>query len=179
MTVFFTSDTHFHHNNIIRFSKRPYADLDEMHESLITNWNAMIGPKDEVYHLGDFGFCSTDQAHAILRQLQGRKYFIVGNHDKAIKGRAAEHFEWIKTIHEMKINKQHITLCHYPMEAWNHSCHGSWQLHGHTHANLASSENIRRWDVGVDSNHMLPVSFEKVKELIGHKHYQTSDCGYA
>ncbi len=37
--VFFTSDTHFNHTNIIRFCSRPFKDVEHMNETLIANWN--------------------------------------------------------------------------------------------------------------------------------------------
>ena len=178
MTVFFTSDTHFFHKNIIRFCKRPYADVEEMNKGLVTNWNSVVQPKDEVYHLGDFGFCQMADAVSILKKLNGRKYFIRGNHDQGIKDEALKFFVWEKTMHEMKIDGQRIVLCHYPLESWNHSCHGSWHLHGHTHKNLESSEDIKRWDAGVDSNGQFPVSFEQIKKIMEYKLLHTVDCPY-
>lgn len=178
MTVFFTSDTHFFHKNVIRFCNRPFLDVEEMNRGLVTNWNSVVQPKDEVYHLGDFGFCGTSAACEILGKLNGRKHFISGNHDQAIKGKALDHFVWVKQLHDMKVCGQRITLCHYPMESWNHSCHGSWHLHGHTHKNLKSSANIRRIDVGVDSNNYFPVSFEQVKAIMNCKPTRTTDCEY-
>lgn len=58
--VFFTSDTHFNHTNIIRFCNRPFKDVSHMNETIISNWNRVVGPEDIVFHLGDFclgGFC--------------------------------------------------------------------------------------------------------------------------
>lgn len=52
--VFFTSDTHFNHTNIIRFCERPFERVDEMNEKLIDNWNSVVSPEDFVFHLGDF-----------------------------------------------------------------------------------------------------------------------------
>ena len=50
--LFFTSDTHFHHANIIRFCDRPFRDVEEMDEILIRNWNEVVGPEDTIFHLG-------------------------------------------------------------------------------------------------------------------------------
>lgn len=52
--VFFTSDTHFNHTNIIRFCSRPFKDVEHMNETLIANWNRVVGPDNIVFHLGDF-----------------------------------------------------------------------------------------------------------------------------
>jgi calcineurin-like phosphoesterase family protein len=51
--VFFTSDTHFGHANIIKYCGRPFASVEEMNRELIARWNAVVGPRDTVYHLGD------------------------------------------------------------------------------------------------------------------------------
>ena len=52
--VFFTSDTHFNHTNIIRFCSRPFKDVAHMNETIISNWNRVVGSGDIVFHLGDF-----------------------------------------------------------------------------------------------------------------------------
>ena len=52
--IFVTSDTHWFHNNIIKYSNRPWEDVDLMSEALIRNWNNVVGEKDIVYHLGDW-----------------------------------------------------------------------------------------------------------------------------
>lgn len=54
MNIFFTSDTHFGHNNIIKLSNRPFSSVEEMNEGLIERWNDVVGAEDIVYHLGDF-----------------------------------------------------------------------------------------------------------------------------
>src|SRR4051812_42588376 len=102
----FTSDTHYHHKNIIKYSNRPFANVQEMNEAIINNFNSVVKPGDLVYHLGDFGFCTIDQADQILSRLNGRKYFIWGNHDKILEKNPAivkKHFIWAKNISEIKI----------------------------------------------------------------------------
>src|SRR4051812_25435002 len=100
--IFFTSDHHFGHANIIRYSERPFADVEEMNESLITNWNAVVGENDVVYHLGDIFMTPLPAAKAIRRQLNGRIRLIRGNHDKVAES-MPDSFEWIKDIYEVKI----------------------------------------------------------------------------
>lgn len=46
--------THFNHTNIIRFCSRPFKDVEHMNETLIANWNRVVGPDNIVFHLGDF-----------------------------------------------------------------------------------------------------------------------------
>ena len=56
MTIWFTSDTHFDHKNIIKYCNRPFKDIDEMNAELERRWNAVVAPGDRVFHLGDFAF---------------------------------------------------------------------------------------------------------------------------
>ena len=82
--IFFTSDHHFGHSNIIKFCKRPFKDVEEMNEVLIERWNEKINPEDEVYHIGDFAMTKDNELVAnILDKLNGTKYLIVGNHEDA------------------------------------------------------------------------------------------------
>ena len=73
---FYTSDTHFNHRAIIDHAKRPFANMEEMNEAMIENWNRVVAPHDDVYHLGDFAFGG---AEAILTRLKGNIHLIRGN----------------------------------------------------------------------------------------------------
>src|SRR3990172_2849797 len=104
LLIFFTSDTHFYHQNIIKYCKRPFKYADEMNEVMIKNWNNTITDDDEVYHLGDFALCSPTGAENIVRRLKGKKYLIRGNHDhKNVLKVLAKYFIWIKDVHMLTI----------------------------------------------------------------------------
>lgn len=79
--VFFTSDTHFNHANIIDFCKRPFGSVEEMNEALIANWNRVVSKDDIIFHLGDFCFGGSEVWNSILDRLNGKIYLILGNHD--------------------------------------------------------------------------------------------------
>jgi len=78
--IYFTSDTHFGHDNVIGFCNRPFASTEEMNEVMIRNWNERVTGADTVYILGDMFFRCND-AEDILKRLKGKKRLIVGNHD--------------------------------------------------------------------------------------------------
>ena len=78
--IWFTSDTHFGHANVIKYCKRPYKDVTEMNEMLVVNWNSVVKPDDTVYFLGDFSLSFT-AVETYTKRLMGRKIMIAGNHD--------------------------------------------------------------------------------------------------
>lgn len=86
MNIWFTSDTHFFHKNIIEYCRRPYYSVDQMNQALIDNWNRVVEPDDIIYHLGDFSFANKNKTRAILEQLYGYKVLIRGNHDRNCEG---------------------------------------------------------------------------------------------
>ena len=79
--IFFTADHHFGHENIIRFSERPFESLEQMNEEMIRKWNEKIEPGDTVYHLGDFSLGKPDFTKEILDRLNGNIHLIKGNHE--------------------------------------------------------------------------------------------------
>lgn len=170
-TSWFTSDTHFGHENVIKYSNRPFRDKWDMDDGIIENWNSKVKPGDIVYHVGDVFFCSQDRALSILDRLNGQIFLIMGNHDKTIRKSSALRGRFIKVCdyHEVTIEGQKIVLCHYPMMTWNQSGRGSWMLHGHCHGNLTYPYEAKIHDVGVDPNKYVPMSFDDIKKIMDKK----------
>jgi calcineurin-like phosphoesterase family protein len=81
--IHFTSDTHYGHNNIIRYCDRPFRSVEGMTQAMVQRWNARVAPEDTVYHLGDFSMMlKSGPVEEILARLNGTKILIYGNHDK-------------------------------------------------------------------------------------------------
>ena len=167
--IWFTSDTHFLHKNIIELSDRPFRYVVEMTAQLISNWNAVVKPGDVVYHLGDFALTRNavekSLAEHIIKQLHGQKWLIRGNHDS---DRIASFSGWysVQHMHEIKVDlggehSQRIVMCHYPLRTWNQSHRGAWMLHGHCHGNLTDIGG-KTMDVGVDCHDYRPISLSEV-----------------
>lgn len=169
--IFFTSDEHVDHANVIKFCKRPFADVEEMAEGLISRHNEVVKPGDLVFHLGDMFWRTVKDAKALEYRLRlnGQHYYIRGNHEEALDRNPGlqRTFEWIRDLELIHPKGYpYIQLCHYAMRVWNKSHNGSWQLYGHSHNELENNpdRNLLSFDVGVDSWNYYPVSIEQVAE---------------
>lgn len=173
---FFTSDPHFDHKKIIQYANRPFDDVQQMNTALIDNWNKTVGPNDEIYCLGDFAFAPPDRMEQIAAQLNGKKYLILGNHDKKLSYGFKDQFEWVRHYHEVRDVKPNIMLFHYAMRVWNKSHHGSWHLYGHSHGSLPEDPTMKAMDVGVDCHpEYRPFSYEEIKQVMDQRGQQTVD----
>lgn len=178
--TFFTSDTHFGHANIINLCKRPFKDINHMNDMLVENWNSVVTDDDTVFHLGDFAFGGSDVWNKVLSRLRGKIYLILGNHDrKNIRQGYMNKFEAVVPQMQIRIENRSIYLNHYPF-----LCYGGtyrkpedavWQLFGHVHSgpNGTGIDTDRlkylfptQYDVGVDNNNYIPVSYIQVKHII-------------
>ena len=169
MGIFFISDLHLGHKAAIRMCERPFETVEEMNETLISNWNRVVNEGDTVYMLGDVSHRLTvESANELIKQLHGKKVLIKGNHDKQYD---ATLFEGIYDFLEIHVYGVSISLMHYPMLEWPKFRYGSVHLHGHSHNkadyNLQmKSEGIHRYDVGVDANNFTPVSIKHILEFM-------------
>lgn len=189
--IFFTSDTHFGHENIINFCKRPFSSVAEMDQKLIENWNSVVGPNDYIFHLGDFCFKGSQYWDQILNQLNGHKFLILGNHDlKNLKDGAMIKFDWIGFQACIQVGGRSVYLNHFPFLCYGGSYrnidNAVYALSGHTHLSLndMSGKDIIRlkmcfptqFDVGVDANNFTPISFNdidnRIKEQVAHNQNQ-------
>jgi calcineurin-like phosphoesterase family protein len=162
--VFFTADEHYYHRNIIKFCNRPFFDVKEMHDALINNHNEVVRDDCITFHIGDFALCNKDfdAVISILDRLNGKHIMINGSHDKWFYSSKIRYNCGIAhdMIHKIEVDGQRIVLCHYAMNVWPSSFHGSWHLFGHSHGRLKGSG--RSFDVGVDCNNFYPLSFEEI-----------------
>lgn len=165
MAIFFTSDTHFGHENIIKYCSRPFISIEEMDEVLIENWNKKIGLRgNTVYHLGDFA--KAHRAEKILqyrKRLNGKIILIEGTHDN-FDDKSACGFSTISPMMIIKHEGKTITLCHYALRVWPKSHFDAWHCYGHSHGRLESIG--KSWDVGVDNNEFAPISFEELSAIM-------------
>ena len=180
--VFFTSDTHFNHEAILRFCDRPFTSIQEHDKVLIDNWNSVVGPEDTVFHLGDFCFGGFPKWKEIREQLNGHIILIVGNHDDCNRTQGINTlFDHVTYAMRININGRTVYLNHYPylcFAHWDPKLYGdnyAIALSGHTHIrnnNTGSDKEFTekylstQYDVGVDFNNFKPVSWQEINEKI-------------
>lgn len=185
MNIWFTSDTHYWHENVIKFCDRPFKDLSHMHEVLIQRYNSRVKEQDVCIFVGDFSFGTAAQTKAILNQLNGTKILVQGNHDKKT---TCNKFDVCFYTINMSIAGEPVSIKHYPLR-WPRFSHfkerllrwwkntpnpryldrypvdrGQFHIHGHTHSKERFKDN--QIHVGVDAWDYYPVSIKDISQYI-------------
>ena len=147
----YIADTHFGHSNIIRFDNRPFSDLDEMHDVMVTNWNSIVRPNDDVYIAGDFSYkLKPNSLWKLSGRLNGRKHLAWGNHDR----RSTDLYSGFVEFGDLLVAQDivddtpvRVVISHYYMPFYPGCGHGSCLLHGHTHngADYEKEEQIKQY----------------------------------
>lgn len=190
--IYFTSDWHIGHANVLVYDQRPFTDLNHMHRVLVNNYNSTVGAEDICFFLGDMGLGKGDVLRKVVSELQGRKVLILGNHDKGATAIRRIGFEVVLNMAALEIAGQIVTMTHCPLRGvWRedtsamkgaapgdnwHGEHkqqrfstedyGQFHLHGHTHKGPKERILNRQWDVGVRANDYRPVSISAVESWI-------------
>ena len=154
---FYIADTHFRHENVIKFDNRPFENMIEMENKIIENWNNKVKSSDMTYILGDFCWSKDEDVWIeILIKLNGQKTLIKGNHDlKQISSKLKNKFSDIKDYKEIKDSGYGITMCHYPIMFYKSSYNPTnYMLHGHLH-NTKEQTFIEKWKKEVKDSHFL------------------------
>lgn len=123
MTTHFTADTHFFHENVIKYSNRPFANREEMNEALVESWNSVVRSTDVVYHLGDVSFGPVDDTIKLLNRLNGKLHLVLGNHDRRFRSTNVliKRFETVSDYKFLTIDGQAIAMSHFPMLSWQNA----------------------------------------------------------
>jgi calcineurin-like phosphoesterase family protein len=170
MARYWTSDLHLGHANIIRYCRRPFADVETMNEALIERWNDTVTEADEVWVLGDFALGTIAHTLPLARRLRGRKVLLAGNHDRCWaegwhstkkwveRYRDAGFAEILQGTVEVQLGTHEAVACHLPYSGDSHDhdrfvhVHDTWKING------------RQINVGTDVWDYRPVSDETILE---------------
>jgi calcineurin-like phosphoesterase family protein len=169
MTTWFTADTHFGHAKLIAPSAadashggRSFSSVEEMDETLIENWNALVRPSDKINVLGDFFVGDYDTLPTLFSRLNGKKRLVIGNHDKFLDYRLLAGFE--KVLFWRKYQDHSLTCTHLPQHESDFTSKYALNVHGHIHEQPDPSS--RHLNVGVDRWCWKPVSLDDIKTII-------------
>lgn len=180
--IYFTSDMHFGHEAILKYCNRPFANVEEMNQKLIENWNKKVPEDGIVFNLGDFAWGGYPFWKSMREQLNGKIILIKGNHDEKnlTQTGAQELFELVTYQMKIQIEGRKIYLNHYPFLCYAGTYRDAngleYQAFGHVHSGpVAKGLDVDRlsmlfptqYDVGVDNNNYEPISWSELNDKIG------------
>lgn len=195
--VWFTSDTHYGHSNLVRGvtnwrnaegeipieQVRDFSSVEDMNELMVENINKNVAPSDWLIHLGDWSFGGYDKIQEFREQINCNNIvLILGNHDHHIQRdipKFRKMFNHITHYEELRITRKNesnntLILCHYPIISWNLMHHGSFMLHGHQH--LKGEKKFgqgKRMDIGMcGSEEFRPYHMEEIVDLLSHRQFE-------
>lgn len=172
--IWFTSDLHFGHKNIINYEERDKylnisPDIKEHDEKLIYNYNTTVSDNDLVFILGDISFYNSVETNKIIDRLRGDKILVYGNHDeKYVNSKLIDKslFKTITPYLEIKYNDINICLMHYPILSFNGMYNDkSIHLFGHIHSVSTYQYPKHSYHIGVDVNDYKPVNIDTAIQL--------------
>lgn len=179
--LWFTSDTHAYHENIIKYCSRPFENSLVMNKKLIQNWNELVRIDDDIIVAGDFIHSGNlELVQDFISKLNGKIWLVYGNHCYQNKferpaiqlmfaGRCYDSMDFQVEDSELEDGFMKFHINHYPCEFWTR---GAVHLHGHVHSGPKSTGheickfNPLRYDIGVDNNNFKPISYEDIKVII-------------
>lgn len=190
--IWFYSDPHFSHARIAEFTGRPWPDVDDMNEALISRYNAVVQPTDTVHILGDVALGQIKDSLPLAGRLNGHKILYSGNHDRIFAGNKKslewfseyeKYFDEIKFHGYMTIAGQKCELIHFPAKGDSQETDrykayrpeiepDKWIVHGHTHQSEIYTEP-RQISAGVDTDYTeynvpryTPISIDTIAQVI-------------
>lgn len=168
--IFFASDHHFNHANILTFKRddgtplREFVDVDHMNEHIVNCHNLVVKPGDKTYFLGDVTMDRKGKGLEILARMNGEKILIKGNHDLAKPEAYLRYFKDIRGSHQF----DGLIMTHIPIHSESLARWGL-NVHGHLHYNvvrmpLSQIPDRRYFNVGMERINYTPISLEEIKK---------------
>ena len=186
--LWFTSDTHYNHDNICSATTkwtdpvtcREFKTLEHMNAHLVGNINEVVGQDDILFHLGDWSFGGFEQIEIFRNQIVCKNvHIITGNHDHHIENNRDGVQSLFSSVNKylnlvVKYNvgtplmgEERFALMHFPIASWDNMARGAIHLHGHVH--FDPSKRIgkgKMMDVGCDGNMLYPIQMQEVLRIM-------------
>ena len=167
---FFVSDTHFFHESILS-TRKLFGSIEEHDNTIVQNWNSVVGKCDRVYHLGDVvlgagSLHENKRVITLLSKLNGKKTLTLGNHDSRAKIEVYRCF-FDNIVGSLKFKGDFICQ-HFPVHPQQLVERFRANIHGHTHSKnielLDGRRDPRYVNVSLEQIGYTPISFEVIKE---------------
>jgi len=159
--IFVVSDTHFGHENIIKFCNRPFSDVWDMNEGLIQRWNAVVTDEDIVYHLGDVYFGKNGR---VLERLKGKKRLVLGNHDNLQDKYLVNYFQ--KIMAWRMLPDLGVLFTHFPIHPESFEFNKvKVNVHGHTHTTVL--DDPKYFNASVEHTDYAPIPIDEIRKRCG------------
>lgn len=174
--IFFTSDTHWSHENTWRLFKddagqplRPFTSTVEMNETMIQRWNETVRPQDHIYHLGDVCMMRPRYIRSILERLNGHKRLVRGNHDIF---KTADYLEWFEEIYGVRV-LDNLLFSHIPVHPTSVGRFDA-NVHGHIHSgpNIVPAQRQQYKFVGQSTKQLILVDCPYINITVEHTNYR-------
>ncbi len=166
---YYIADLHLGHEQIIRHTNRPFADVEEMDKCLIDCWNARVTPADDVFVVGDLIYKNHQDFGFYLKKLKGHIHLIEGNHDEKLihDEEAVKRMESVDQILKLSDGEYSLFLCHYPVAEWSGYNRGRKHFYGHIHNHVSGTsefmaETGNAFNVGVDVIGPMPLTAKEI-----------------
>ena len=156
MKYFVIADTHFNHENIIKYCNRPFKSVEEMNETIIKNWNETVSNNDVIICLGDVGLGNSNDLKPIIERLNGKKILIMGNHDNFSENKYRE-FGFHTVSRFPIIYNNFFIMSHAPMELSETTPY--FNFYGHVHNDNKYIDNATSKCVSVERIGYRPYCF--------------------
>lgn len=185
--LFFTSDLHLGHINIVKHAHRPFADVDEMNETIVQLWNDTVGHNDTTIIVGDVCMGIVVESLEYVKQLNGTKILVPGNHDRVWPGLDSKQNDKFRQHYQnagllitapqitVRLHDLEVLVCHFPYTIYNRfdqrylewapKDEGGPLIHGHVHTRDRLTYNGTQVHVGLDAWNYTPVHSDQVYEL--------------
>lgn len=172
--IWFISDTHFGHTNILSFRSvtngeliRPgFRDVKHMDEEMIERWNSVVKDNDKVYHLGDVAF-GERVLDRVMPRLKGRKRLLLGNHDKLDVRAYRRYFQKIRSVQLFIGDKENLGfICsHYPMHMDELTFLGRNLLNVHGHIHERTLNDPFYFNISVERINYTPIHYDELMAM--------------
>jgi calcineurin-like phosphoesterase family protein len=131
--VRFIADLHLGHKNMAL--KRGFTTVEQHDGYIIEKWNSVVHKRDITYILGDVTMEKAE--YDILNRLNGKKYVVLGNHDKL--GHTRKLLEYVDSVAGMTQYKG-VILTHCPIHPMELEYRFNKNIHGHIHEKLVERD---------------------------------------